>query len=93
MRPVVDNTKQCGKSLQSTVIVAAIQQKFKRQNAYTHDRNFEAGGICFRKKDSVVLLWANLEHIDKQRLKEKVKHSNQEVMEKKPRTESFRKLV
>ncbi len=79
VRPVLIIQNEAGNKHSSTVICAAITSKMNKAKLPTHVE-ISAGG-CALAKDSVILL-EQVRTIDKQRLKEKVCHLGDEVIEK-----------
>lgn len=78
-RPVLVIQNDIGNTYSPTTIVAAITSKIKRAKLPTH---IEISAARYRlEKDSVILL-EQLRTIDKQRLKEKVDHLDDEIMAK-----------
>ncbi|HOP74873.1 MAG TPA: type II toxin-antitoxin system PemK/MazF family toxin [Bacillota bacterium] len=78
-RPVLVIQNDIGNTYSPTTIVAAITSKIKRAKLPTH---IEISAARYRlEKDSVILL-EQLRTIDKQRLKEKIDHLDDEIMAK-----------
>ncbi|VBB05816.1 plasmid maintenance toxin/cell growth inhibitor [Lucifera butyrica] len=78
-RPVLIIQNDVGNKYSPTVIVAAITSQISKAKLPTH---VEVTAKQFNlDKDSVILL-EQLRTIDKRRLKEKVTHLNEEVMER-----------
>jgi len=78
-RPVLVIQNDIGNTYSPTTIVAAITSKIKRAKLPTH---IEISAARYRlEKDSVILL-EQLRTIDKQRLKEKIDHLDDEIMVK-----------
>jgi len=78
-RPVLVIQNDIGNTYSPTTIVAAITSKIKRAKLPTH---IEISAARYRlDKDSVILL-EQLRTIDKQRLKEKIDHLDDEIMAK-----------
>jgi mRNA interferase MazF len=76
-RPVLIIQNDIGNTYSPTTIVAAITSKIKRAKLPTH---IEISSSQYRlEKDSVILL-EQLRTIDKQRLKEKIDHLDDEKM-------------
>lgn len=79
VRPVLIIQNDTGNKHSPTVICAAITSKMNKAKLPTHvEINAERYGIV---KDSVILL-EQVRTIDKSRLKEKVCHLDQDIMEK-----------
>lgn len=79
VRPVLIIQNEAGNKHSSTVICAAITSKMNKAKLPTHVE-IDAGR-CALAKDSVILL-EQVRTIDKQRLKEKVCHISDEIIEK-----------
>lgn len=78
-RPVLIIQNDVGNKYSPTVIVAAITSQISKAKLPTH---VEISARQYNlEKDSVILL-EQLRTIDKRRLKEKVTHLNEEIMEK-----------
>jgi len=78
VRPVLIIQNDCGNRHSPTVICAAITSRMNKAKLPTH---VELDAIqCRMAKDSVILL-EQVRTIDKQRLKEKICHLNQEKMD------------
>lgn len=78
-RPVLVIQNDIGNTYSPTTIVAAITSKIKRAKLPTH---IEISAARYRlEKDSVILL-EQLRTIDKQRLREKIDHLDDEIMAK-----------
>lgn len=78
-RPVLIIQNDVGNTYSPTTIVAAITSRIKRAKLPTH---IEVSAARYRlEKDSVILL-EQLRTIDKQRLKEKIDHLDEEIMDK-----------
>lgn len=78
-RPVLIIQNDVGNKYSPTVIVAAITSQISKAKLPTHiEISSKQVGI---EKDSVILL-EQLRTLDKRRLKEKVTHLSEEVMEK-----------
>lgn len=76
-RPVLIIQNDVGNTYSPTTIVAAITSKIKRAKLPTH---IEINAARYRlEKDSVILL-EQLRTIDKQRLREKIDHLDEEIM-------------
>lgn len=76
-RPVLIIQNDIGNTYSPTTIVAAITSKIKRAKLPTH---IEISSSRYRlEKDSVILL-EQIRTIDKQRLKEKIDHLDDEMM-------------
>lgn len=79
LRPVLVIQNDIGNKYSPTVIVAAITSQINKSKLPTH---VEIGALGHGlNKDSVVLL-EQIRTIDKQRLKEKIGHIDEEVLEK-----------
>lgn len=79
LRPVLVIQNDVGNKYSPTVIVAAITSQISKAKLPTH---VEISAKIFNlEKDSVVLL-EQLRTLDKRRLKEKVTHLSDEIMEK-----------
>ncbi|EMT37933.1 Growth inhibitor [Thermoanaerobacter thermohydrosulfuricus WC1] len=79
IRPVLIIQNDIGNKYSPTVIVAAITSQINKAKLPTH---VEINGAEYGlNKDSVVLL-EQIRTIDKKRLKEKIGHFDQEMMEK-----------
>ena len=78
-RPVLVLQNDVGNKYSPTVIVAAITTQITKAKLPTHVE--VEGRQCQLEKDSVILL-EQLRTIDKRRLKEKVTHLGDEVMNK-----------
>ncbi len=79
LRPVLIIQNDVGNTYSPTTIIAAITSKIKRAKLPTH---IEISAERYHlEKDSVILL-EQLRTIDKQRLKERVTHLDEEVMTK-----------
>ena len=78
-RPVVVIQNDVGNKYSPTVIVAAITSQISKAKLPTHVEI--SAKYSSLEKDSVILL-EQLRTIDKRRLKEKVTHLTEEVMEK-----------
>lgn len=78
-RPVLIIQNDIGNMYSPTTIVAAITSRIKRAKLPTH---IEISASRYRlEKDSVILL-EQLRTIDKQRLREKIDHLDEEIMAK-----------
>ncbi len=78
-RPVLIIQNDVGNKYSPTVIVAAITSQISKAKLPTHvEISSKQFGL---EKDSVVLL-EQLRTVDKRRLKEKVTHLNEDIMEK-----------
>lgn len=79
LRPVLVIQNDVGNKYSPTIIVAAITSQISKAKLPTH---VEISAKVFNlEKDSVVLL-EQLRTLDKRRLKEKVTHLSDEIMEK-----------
>lgn len=79
LRPVLILQNDIGNTYSPTTIVAAITSRIKRAKLPTH---IELKSSRYQlEKDSVVLL-EQLRTIDKQRLKERIGHLDEEIMNK-----------
>lgn len=79
LRPVLIIQNDIGNKYSPTVIVAAITSQINKSKLPTH---VEIGALGHGlNKDSVVLL-EQIRTIDKQRLKEKIGHIDDEILEK-----------
>lgn len=79
IRPVLIVQNDTGNKYSPTVIAAAITSKINKAKLPTH---IEIGGEEYGlTKDSVILL-EQIRTIDKKRLREKIGHINDELMEK-----------
>jgi mRNA interferase MazF len=78
LRPVLIIQNDIGNTYSPTTIIAAITSKIKRAKLPTH---VEISAERYHlEKDSVILL-EQLRTIDKQRLKEKIAHLDETIME------------
>mgnify|MGYP003587482881 FL=1 len=78
-RPVLVIQNDVGNKYSPTVIVAAITSQISKAKLPTHvEINSKQFGL---EKDSVILL-EQMRTVDKRRLKEKVTHLNEDIMDK-----------
>lgn len=78
-RPVLVVQNDVGNKYSPTVIVAAITSQISKAKLPTHvEINSKQFGL---EKDSVILL-EQMRTVDKRRLKEKVTHLNEDIMDK-----------
>ncbi|TCL73212.1 transcriptional modulator of MazE/toxin MazF [Hydrogenispora ethanolica] len=77
LRPVLIIQNDIGNTYSPTTIIAAITSRIKRAKLPTHIEI--SADRCHLEKDSVILL-EQLRTIDKQRLKERITHLDEETM-------------
>ena len=78
-RPVLIIQNDIGNMYSPTTIVAAITSRIKRAKLPTH---IEISASRYRLEKDTVILLEQLRTIDKQRLREKIDHLDEEIMAK-----------